>query len=204
MLIKTILVLALSYLIGSIPSGLIIGKTIYKIDLREYGSGNIGATNAYRNISPLAGIIIFISDVTKGAIPVLLAKWVIGGDIIPLAAGMFTIIGNIWSIYLKFHGGKGISTTTGILIALLPKVILILTIIWAIILIITRYVSLASIMVALLFPVMILYFKYPLPYTIFSFIVMLIVLYRHRSNFKRLIEGKELRLGDRLKGSKKN
>lgn len=202
MVIKIILILALSYLIGSIPSGLIIGKVGYKIDLREYGSGNIGATNAYRNLSPLAGVLVFISDVVKGAIPILLAKWMIGGDIIPLVAGMFTITGNIWSIYLRFHGGKGISTTTGVLIALLPKVILILTIIWIITLLVMRYVSLSSIIVALLFPLMILYFHYPLPYTVFSFIVALIVLYRHRTNVKRLIEGKELRLGDRLKGLK--
>ena len=191
-----------SYLFGSIPFGLLIGKAFYKTDIREHGSRNIGATNAFRILGPSAGAAVFLADLMKGLIPVMLAKYAVplNPDTIPLVgvlSGISAILGHSYSIFLRFSGGKGMSTAGGFVLALWPKVGLILIIIWATILISTKYSSVASLTIAIMLPVLVT-ILYPKPvYIGFAVAVTVVLVYRHRSNIARLMAGKELKLGQK-------
>ncbi|MCL6472098.1 MAG: glycerol-3-phosphate 1-O-acyltransferase PlsY [Firmicutes bacterium] len=191
-----------SYLLGSIPFGLLIGKAFYKTDIREHGSRNIGATNAFRILGPPAGAAVFLADLMKGLIPVMLAKYAVplNPDTIPLVgvlSGISAILGHSYSIFMRFSGGKGMSTAGGFVLALWPKVGLILIIIWATILISTKYSSVASLTIAIMLPVLVT-ILYPKPvYIGFAVAVTVVLVYRHRSNIARLMAGKELKLGQK-------
>ena len=157
----------LAYVIGSIPTGLIIGKLFFHTDVRQYGSKNIGATNTYRVLGMKAALPVFLGDAGKGAIGVLLfspnPEWMIVG-------GLCAMIGHNWSIFLGFSGGRGV----------------------AIIVKFTSYVSLGSIVAATLVPIVMYCLSEPLPYIIFGAIAALFVVFRHRENIMRLLQGKEL------------
>lgn len=212
MLILVIIIAA--YLIGSIPTGLLVGRLGYKVDLRQFGSGNIGSTNALRVLGGLAAAIVFAGDLLKGILvmtvasylfpqaPTLINKVTIANSYQATAmvlAGLSTIIGNNYSVYLGFKGGKGVAVSAGVLLILVPTVTLLLFAIWFFTVILTRYVSLGSILIALLFPVL-MYFaaKNNWPYQIFSLVVASLVLLSHRHNISRLIKGEELRLGTKV------
>lgn len=209
-----VLVITASYLIGSIPTGLLVGRIGYKVDLREYGSGNIGSTNALRVLGGLAAAIVFAGDLLKGIVimtaasyifpqaPSLLNKvttadsWQATAMVL---AGLSAIIGNNYSIYLGFKGGKGVAVSAGVLLVLVPTVTIALFGFWFFTVVLTRYVSLGSILIALLFPpLMFLAAKNNLPYLLFSFIVAALVLLSHRTNIRRLLKGQELKLGTKV------
>jgi glycerol-3-phosphate acyltransferase PlsY len=198
-------ILLASYLIGSIPFGLLIGRVFYKKDIRDYGSGNIGATNAYRTLGPVPGIAVFLADFLKGFVPALAAKVIlqpIDPNIVPLIsilAGVVSMTGHNYSVFLKFEGGKGMSTAAGFIAAIWPLVMVILLLVWITVIAITRYVSLASIIVAVLFPVIVIFLQPLPPYVIFSVLTAIVGVYRHRSNIKRLINGTELKIGSKAK-----
>jgi len=204
LIITSILLIITSYLLGSIPFGLIIGKLTRGIDVRQFGSGNIGFTNCYRTLGPLPGLLVLAGDVAKGAICIFLARFLGGQDLIAILAGSAAIAGHNWSIYLKFTGGKGVATTAGVVISLVPKISLILLAIWLVILLVTKFVSLASMTIALAFPFLILYF-YPerSAYIFFSFLVAVVVIFQHRSNIKRLLKGNELRITEQVRTERK-
>lgn len=201
----------LAYLMGSIPFGLIVGKIGYGKDVRQFGSGNLGATNVFRVLGLLPGIIVFVLDLLKGLLATGLASYLfphtptliqhvqnpnlLDATVVVLAA-MAVICGHNWSLYLKFSGGKGVATGAGVLIMLVPLIVLILTIFWAILVAATRYVSLASISIVLAFPILMLVF-HPgnVPYIIFSFTATFVVVFQHRSNIKRLLAGTENKIG---------
>ncbi|MDP3013109.1 MAG: glycerol-3-phosphate 1-O-acyltransferase PlsY, partial [Candidatus Subteraquimicrobiales bacterium] len=201
-IIKALLVIAASYTLGSLSWALIIGKVGYGVDLREKGSKNPGATNAFRVLGPLAGFLILIGDVSKGIISVLLASYlfpnaptllqspVIFSNLdatVVVLAGLAAIIGHNWSIYFNFTGGKGISTSAGVLLILVPRVVLILLVVWSLIFIFTRIISLGSVTIAALFPFLAFcYYPNNYPYLAFSLVAAGVAIYKHRSNIKRL------------------
>ncbi len=189
-------ILLISYLLGSFPSGFLYAKNLKGIDLRYVGSGSTGATNVLRNIGKWPALIVFILDVLKGFIAVKIAYFFLYDNIFQVLAGLFAITGHIWPIWLKGKGGKAVATGLGMFIALSWKVGLASFGTFLIMISLTKIVSLSSITAAILLPVYM--FKYigtfNDPYTIFSFIVAIIVIYKHRSNINRILKGEEPKL----------
>ena len=200
MLYLTAALVVFAYLLGSVPFGLVVSKLLFRVDIREHGSGNIGATNAYRTLGPVAGAVVLTGDVLKAMIPVFAVRYFLAGtpDAVPLASvvvGLVAIIGHSYSIFLKFGGGKGMATAGGLMLALWPLVALILLGIWIAVIAVTRYVSLGSIIVAMILPVLV-YLMYPkTEYIIFALLAGLLIIFRHRSNIARLLAGEELEIG---------
>lgn len=191
MMADYILTVVLAYLIGSIPSGLILGKLFWHTDLREHGSHNIGATNAWRTLGKRAGIAVFIADSIKGQTGVVLGLLLAGTPLAAVLGGLFAIIGHSFSLFLRFHGGKGVATSLGVLTMMMGNVTLIVFAIWFAIVYLTRYVSLGSVVAAFLTPVLAALFAYPVEYIVFSVIAAVLVIVRHRENIKRLMNGTE-------------
>ena len=187
----TFLIVAISYIIGAIPNGLIFGRLIWNVDLRTVGSGNIGATNAWRSIGKPAGLLIFALDFLKGALCVALASYFIHTPLSMVIAGLIAIIGHSLSIFMRFKGGKGVATGLGVLAILMPKVTIIVFITWLVIVLITRYVSLGSIVAAALTPILAFAFSYPMEFVVFGLLAAIFIIIRHKSNIKRLINGSE-------------
>ena len=183
-----------AYLIGSIPNGLIIGKLFWQIDLREHGSKNIGATNAYRTLGAKPAALIFIMDLLKGIIGVWLGSYMIGTPFAMILGGIAAIIGHNWSAFLKFTGGKGVATGLGVIAMLMPQVTIIVFVTWLVIVYVTKYVSLASIIAAMMVPICSYFFNEPLEYLCFSILAAVFVIYRHKSNVQRLINGNESKI----------
>ena len=193
----------LAYLAGSFPSGLIIGKLFFHLDLREYGSHNIGATNAYRVLGALPGAVILIMDMCKGLLGVYLGQCA-GGyypdylTIMMIAGGLIAILGHSCSVFLHFKGGKGVATGLGVILFLAPWETLIVFLIWAIIVGITRFVSLGSIVAAIFVPITMYLFNEPKEIIIFGIVAALFIIIRHKENIVRLAQGKELKV-ERIK-----
>lgn len=187
-----ILVIA-SYLIGSIPVGLILGKLIWKKDLRQYGSHNIGATNAWRILGKKAGILIFLLDFVKGQLGVLLGACMLGLPGAMVVGGFFAMLGHMFPLFIGFKGGKGVATSLGVIAALMPKVTAIVFVAWIIIFAITRYVSVASIVAAVLTPILAAVFHEPTVYFLFVLVMAAFIILRHRENIARLKAGRENR-----------
>ena len=189
-------ILLISYLLGSFPSGFLYAKNLKGIDLRYVGSGSTGATNVLRNIGKWPALIVFILDVLKGFIAVKIAYFLLSDNIFQVLAGLFAITGHIWPIWLKGKGGKAVATGLGMFIALSWKVGLASFGTFLIMISLTKIVSLSSITAAILLPIYM--FKYigtfNDPYTIFSFIVAIIVIWKHRSNINRILKGEEPKL----------
>ena len=187
-----ILVAVFSYIIGSIPSGLILGRLFWHTDLRAHGSRNIGATNAWRTLGKGAGIAVFIADCIKGQAGVLLGLSLPGTPIAAVIGGLFAIIGHSFSLFLRFHGGKGVATSLGVLTILMGNNVTFLVFaIWLIIVYKTRYVSLGSVTAAVLTPILAAAFGYPMEYILFAMLASALVILRHRENINRLIRGTE-------------
>jgi glycerol-3-phosphate acyltransferase PlsY len=194
-----ILLLFGAYLLGSIPSAVWIGKYFYKTDVREYGSGNAGATNVFRVLGKKAGIPVLLIDILKGFLAVNLAR--LGHDTVgsyhyinlQLVLGIASLVGHIFPIFASFRGGKGIATLLGIILAVLPYAALISIGIFIIVLLISSYVSLSSMTAALAFPlVVILIFKTTTPsLIIFSILIAIMVLITHQKNIERLLRREE-------------
>lgn len=181
----------LAYLIGSIPSGLILGKLFWHTDLRQYGSHNIGATNAWRTLGKIPGLIVFLADSFKGQAGVLLGLYIIDTPLAAVIGGLFAIIGHSFSIFLRFRGGKGVATSLGVLTMLMGNVTLLVFAVWLAIVYMTRYVSLGSVVAGFLTPILAALFSYPMEYIVFTVIAAFLVIVRHRENIKRLMNGTE-------------
>lgn len=191
MMTDYILTVVLAYLIGSIPSGLILGKLLWHTDLREHGSHNIGATNAWRTLGKRAGIAVFIADSIKGQAGVALGLLLAGTPLAAVLGGLFAIIGHSFSLFLRFHGGKGVATSLGVLTMLMGNVTFIVFAVWFAIVYLTRYVSLGSIVAGFLTPILAALFGYPMEYVLFTVIAAILVIVRHRENIVRLMNGTE-------------
>jgi len=181
----------IAYLVGSIPSGLILGKLFWHTDLRKYGSHNIGATNAWRTLGKVPGIIVFLADSLKGQAGVLLGLSLVGTPLAAVIGGLLAIVGHSFSLFLRFHGGKGVATSLGVLTMLMGNVTLIVFVLWFTIVYMTRYVSLGSVVAGVITPILAALFAYPMEYIVFTVIAALLVIVRHRENIKRLMNGTE-------------
>ncbi|EHD5215918.1 glycerol-3-phosphate 1-O-acyltransferase PlsY [Staphylococcus pseudintermedius] len=184
-----ILLFIVSYLVGSIPSGYLIGKIFFKKDIRKYGSGNMGATNSFRVLGKPAGFAVTFFDIFKGFIVVFLPV-LFNVEIHGLLVGIFAILGHVYPIYLKFRGGKAVATSAGVMLAVNPILLLILAAIFFAILKLTKYVSLSSIIAAICC-VIGSFFVSDYIMLITSFVVAILLIYRHMSNIKRIIKGTE-------------
>ncbi|MCK5768088.1 MAG: glycerol-3-phosphate 1-O-acyltransferase PlsY [Candidatus Atribacteria bacterium] len=193
------LMIIICYLMGSMPFGYVVAKVVKKIDIRDYGSGNIGATNAFRVLGPWLASLVLIGDLLKGFLAIVFFYQLnIDNLFVIILGGLAVIGGHDWQIFLKFKGGKGIATTYGVFLALNPKIALLSALIWLIVIALTRYASLASILSLSVLVVLMLWFKQPQEYIIFGVIILALALYRHRGNILRLKEGKEKKFLDRV------
>ncbi|WP_047981165.1 glycerol-3-phosphate 1-O-acyltransferase PlsY [Ornithinibacillus contaminans] len=178
-----------AYLLGSIPSALIVGKVGYKIDIREHGSGNLGATNTFRVLGMKAGIIVTLADILKGtiatAIPLLF-----DADVYRLAIGIFAVIGHTYPLFAKFKGGKAVATSGGIVLGVSPLLFAIMVLTFLLTLYITKYVSLSS-MITGIVAVIAAVFIGDLGLLIVTAALTLFVIYRHIANIKRIINKTE-------------
>ena len=186
----------LAYFIGSIPSGLIIGKTFFNTDVRQYGSKNIGATNTYRVIGLKAALPVFLCDALKGAAGVVLLSSY--GPMYMILGGILAMMCHNWSIFLGFKGGRGVATGLGVLIALSPLVALLCFLVWGIIVYFTKLVSLGSIVAAALVPVLMYVTGESYWFVVLGWLSALFVIVRHWYNIKRLLAGNELKV-ERIK-----
>ena len=183
-----------SYLIGSIPNGLILGKLLWNIDLREYGSHNIGATNAWRTLGKGPGLLIFFLDFLKGVIGIWLGSMVSGTPFSLVLVGIFAILGHSCSLFLHFKGGKGVATGLGVIAMLMPQTTIVVFLLWFIIVYLTHYVSLGSIIAAAGVPLLAWWANAPAEYIIFGAVAAVFVIYRHKTNIKRLLKGTESKI----------
>ncbi len=180
-----------------------IGQVFFKKDITLVGSGNIGATNAYRTLGPRGGAVVLLADFLKGAAPVIIMKSVKApAEFVPwlvVAAGLLAITGHTFSIFLKFKGGKGAATAVGVITILFPKVVVAIIAVWLVVLGLTRYISVSSVIAAALLPILVILFHgQEMPLVVFSFLVSILIIYKHRSNVKRLIDRTEPRVGKQV------
>lgn len=192
-----ILFLVFAYLLGSIPFGFVIGKA-KGIDVRKYGSGNIGTSNVARTLGKKAAILTLLGDGLKGLIPVLLAKVFLSTDAWTAAVGLAAIIGHNWPVYLKFKGGKGVTTTYGAYlgIAWLPGLLTIIS--WLVITARWKKSSVAALVSSLLAPIFALVFRVSMPVVVFAAIGLVLIYLRHVDNIKRILAGTENTLTERV------
>lgn len=198
----TVLILILAYFIGSIPTAVCVGKWFYGIDVRDYGSKNAGATNTIRVLGPRAGVPVFIIDVMKGFLAVNLAYYFCKDDFgthneffafYEVILAFIAILGHVLPIFARFKGGKGIATSLGVTLAMLPDAALVIFVIFTIILFVSHFVSLSSMISAFIFP-FISYFVFghdEYAYILFSIIVTIFIFFTHRKNIRRLRNGEE-------------
>jgi len=195
------LVVIPSYLVGAIPASFIAGKMVRGIDLREHGSGNLGAANTFRVLGRRAAVPVLLFDIGKGFVAVWYLS-ALGGEgiLFSLLAAVAVVLGHNYSVFVRFSGGKGVGTTAGAFLALAPYAVLFCVLIWVITLLVTRIVSLASMVAALLLPAAVYLSNRFLgagthgSVLILSIIVAALVIYKHRPNIQRLREGSEKRI----------
>lgn len=190
-IIHYVLGFVVGFVFGSIPTGLWITKALHGIDIREYGSKNIGTTNVYRTVGAKTAIMVLLADMLKGIVVVGVLKWYMNSDLLIVAAAMGAILGHNYSLFLGFKGGKGAATGMGLLVYLLPKTSLCCFIIAAICIASTRYVSLGSIMASIAAPILTWYFGYPIPYVVLALLGGGFIIVRHKANIERLLNGTE-------------
>ena len=203
---KILMVVTIGYLVGSIPSGLLVARLVKGIDIRDYGSNRTGTTNVLRTVGKLAGLIVLIADIAKGAFATFIAVWLLSTNQLlhwaMLAGALAAMIGHSWSVYIKFKGGRGVTVGVGGLLAMYWPVGLTCLVIFAIAAKLSRYVSLGSIIAAsssiiLLIPFIILEMQ-PYQFLIFAIVGTVLIIYKHRDNINRLISGTERRIGERV------
>ncbi|MFH1782356.1 MAG: glycerol-3-phosphate 1-O-acyltransferase PlsY [Candidatus Omnitrophota bacterium] len=199
----------LAYLIGSIPTAYIAGKLVKSIDIRQFGSGNIGATNTFRVVGKMPGVAVLLIDMLKGYMCVtycadlfMLIAPVERPELYRVLMGLSAIMGHNWTVFLNFKGGKGVATSAGVIIALIPKIFLLGLIVWSIIFGLTGYVSLSSIIAAILIPIFTFLFNKPVETIVAMCILCMVVVYKHRSNIARLKKGEERKIKLFKKGKK--
>ena len=198
MVFKYILICILGYTMGNFATSYIIAKYKADIDIREHGSGNAGATNTLRVLGKKLGAIVFVGDVLKGILAVVIGGY-LGSDMGRVLAGIFVVIGHNWPIVLGFKGGKGVSTSLGVLLAINPLIGSIMFVFCIAIMAITKYVSLGSILGMIIFPIIMYFTHQPKEFIILSIIIAVMSIYKHRANIVRLMNGTESKFGSKKK-----
>lgn len=183
-----------SYLVGAIPSGLIFGKLFWGVDLRQHGSHNIGATNAWRTLGKGPGFLIFCCDFLKGVCGVYLGSLSVFSPTALVLGGLMAIVGHSCSVFLRFQGGKGVATGLGVIAMLMPETTLLIFLLWFLIVYFTGYVSLGSIVAAAVVPVLAWWGEEPRVYVLFGLLAAIFVIYRHKANIARLLAGTESKI----------
>lgn len=203
-------VLIAAYLVGSVPSGYLIAKMVKRIDICKHGSGNMGATNVFRILGPAWGVLVLGMDIAKGYLVVaVLAPLFYSGPagaselIFKLAVGFAAIAGHNWTVFLRFKGGKGVATSCGVFLAIVPKAVLAALVIWISTVVLTKYISVGSMAAAASCPVWVWVFyrradDFRSLMTVALFVTALII-FTHRANIKRLRDGKEFKITDSSK-----
>lgn len=196
-----------SYLIGSIPFSYLIVRLISGADIRQQGSRNVGATNVARTAGKLPGMIALLLDIAKGYAAVALARWIVARPDWPLHSyemwiaigGLIAVLGHMFPVWLRFHGGKGVATACGVFLALDPIVVAAAAIVFMIVLLVTRFVSLASIVSAASVPIFFRFLAVDAPFwrIVISIFISLAVIAKHHSNIARLARGHERKMGHR-------
>lgn len=206
-MVATILGVVGSYLLGSIPFGYIAGSVLRGIDIRDYGSGNVGATNVLRTLGTKAGIVVLLLDAAKGGVAVLgigSLVIVLSPDINPSAAkalcGAAAIIGHDWTLFLRFKGGKGVATGLGTFLSVGWLYALFSVVLFLVAVILTRHVSVGSLILAVCFPASMLLAGKSAWFVALGLLWLVAVVYLHRKNIRRLIQGTESRIGHRSQG----
>lgn len=184
----------LGHVCGSVPSGLWLVQAFHGIDIRNYGSKNIGTTNVFRTVGPKAAVLVLIADAFKGILAVGIMSYFFHNPLLDVVTALGALLGHNYSIFLGFKGGKGVATALGLLIFMMPKVALSSFGIWLVCVLLTRYVSLGSIMAAIFTPPLAWYLGYPSAYVIFSVVAAFFVVLRHKENIHRLLTGTESKI----------
>ena len=195
--------IAAAYLVGAIPTSYLAGRLARGIDLRQHGSRNLGATNVYRVLGWRYAIPVGLLDVLKGALPVLLcSRLSVGPAWLPVTTGVAAVAGHVFSPYVRFRGGKGVATATGMFLALAPLAITMSAVLWAALLWLSGYVSVGSLIAVALFPLWTRLTRPHAPYTFWASVVLaLLIVYSHRANIRRLAQGTEHRFRTRKRAS---
>ena len=189
----SILLCLAAYLIGSIPFAYILVQRKRNMDIREFGSGNVGSTNALRAAGAPTAAVVFLCDIAKGALPVFFAQ-VLGGDVLVLFVGLSAFFGHLYPVWLQFHGGKGVAIGLGISIVLLPQLFWIALVVWGLTLLISRYVSVASCLASFSMVVVFIITQQPWLYSLLIGIAVAFIILRHRSNFRNIAKGTEVKI----------
>lgn len=200
----SIFIIVLAYLIGSVSIGYLFAQWFKGVDIRKLGSGSAGATNISRLMGFKMAVLVLILDAFKGFIAIHLAlslfgKNLLAGEWVVLLCGVAVIAGHNWPLYFNFKGGRGAATMLGVFLALMPLPTLIVFVMVCIIIALTRYVSLGSIAGAIAVPITILIIDKPPEYFYFGIIISITIIYQHKENIKRLLRGKEAKLGQKIK-----
>lgn len=194
-----VLSVVIGYLLGSINASVVIGKTFYGKDIREYGSGNAGATNTLRTFGKPAAVAVFIVDFLKGIAACFIGQLLVGyidnlGWAGIYLAGFAAVIGHNWPVFFGFRGGKGVLTSFAVILYISPVPALICLTVFIVIVVLTRYVSLGSIIGAIVWPVVSLFFKLPALLIAIAVLMSFLIVLRHKGNIKRLFDGTEKKL----------
>lgn len=184
----------LGHVCGSVPSGLWLVQAFHGIDIRNYGSKNIGTTNVFRTVGPKTAVLVLISDAFKGILAVGVMSYFFHNPLLDVVTALGALLGHNYSLFLGFKGGKGVATALGLLIFMMPKVAVASFGIWLVCVLLTRYVSLGSIMAAIFTPPLAWYLGYPSAYVIFSVVAAFFVVLRHKENIHRLLTGTESKI----------
>jgi glycerol-3-phosphate acyltransferase PlsY len=196
-----------SYLLGAIPTSHVVSRVFAKIDLRQHGSGNLGATNLYRVLGWKYAVPVALFDIAKGAVPVLVfAPQVSSSELFAVACGVAAILGHVFSLFVGFKGGKGVATAAGVMLGLTPLALAIAALVWALVLLLTGYVSLGSIAAAAVLPIAVYLVENPRTPELFWIVVLVAagVIVLHRRNIQRLLKGTENRFGRRAAGTQRS
>jgi acyl phosphate:glycerol-3-phosphate acyltransferase len=193
----------IAYLLGAIPFSFMLGKAIKGIDIRTTGSKNVGATNLMRCAGKFPGILALLLDASKGVIAVTFIADIfyrqdllIGEHFFKIILGFFAVMGHVWTVFLRFKGGKGVATTVGVLIGLSPLAAALGIFVWLVFIAIFKYVSLSSIAMSVAMPVAMLFLGEPVEYIVLSFVLCIIIMCRHYGNIIRIINATEPKFGN--------
>ena len=185
-----IFILIVIYLIAAVPTGIVLARVMGYEDVRDKGSGNIGATNVYRVAGKLPGVLTLVGDILKGFLPLLACKtWLTPTPTQLGIACAVAIVGHCYPVYLKFRGGKGIATALGIFLVISPAAVLGAAIVFGVAIAITRFISLGSVLAAMATPLLVLMLNEPQPIFLATLFIAALIVWRHRSNIKRLLDG---------------
>jgi glycerol-3-phosphate acyltransferase PlsY len=193
---SAVLLVLLGYVLGSIPTGLMVGRA-FGVDVRKVGSGNIGMANVLRAAGKWAAALTMLGDMLKGLIPVIVARNVTDNPWVLATVALAAVVGHCWPVFLRFKGGKGVATGAGTSIGLVPLVGLGLFVFWWIVVLLSRYTSVGAIAVMVVSPFAYWLSGQPLPYVLYAAIGGTLVLWRHRENARALMKGTERKIGER-------